>query len=130
MSSDRLKLRSTGKLLAFERPAEYHIAQGKRKEAFGDLPGAMLCYHRALKAHPYDPDTVLTTASLLTKMQRFEEANRLYIMNLANKEYRAKSYIGLAFNLINMAVSAWRKSISVCVSKRTKTKSCIKGLCS
>ncbi len=102
MSSDRVKIRSKGKLLTFERPAEYHIAQGKRKETFGDMPGAMLCYRRALKAQPYDPDIVLTMASLLTKMQRFEEANRLYIMNLASKEYRAKSYIGLAFNLINM----------------------------
>lgn len=118
MSSDRLKIRSTGKLLAFERSAEYHIAQGKRKEAFGDLPGAMLCYHRALKARPYDPDTVLTTASLLTKMQRFEEANRLYIMNLANKEYRAKSYIGLAFNLINMGCfSLAEEYLSMCLEE-------------
>ncbi len=103
MSSDRVKIRSMGKLLTFERSAEYHIEQGKRKEAFGDMPGAMLCYRRALKVQPYDPETVLAMASLLTKMQRFEESNRLYIMNLASKEYRAKCYIGLAFNLINMS---------------------------
>ncbi len=82
------------------------------------MPGAMLCYRRALKVQPYDPDTVLTMASLLTKMQRFEESNRLYVMNLASKEHRAKSYIGLAFNLINMSCfSLAQEYLNMCLDE-------------
>ncbi|MBO6061635.1 MAG: tetratricopeptide repeat protein [Clostridia bacterium] len=92
-----------GKVLSFERDTSFFVKRGDAKRAKNDPVNAMNMYNEALERDPFDYDTRLAAAELLTDMSRYNDSNRLLIPYMHKDEFFCReAYCNVGFNLLAM----------------------------
>lgn len=92
-----------GKVLSFVRDSAFYAKRGDAKRAQNDPVSAVSMYAEALELDPYDLDTRLAAAEVLTDMSRFNDSNRLIIPFMhVDEEFRRESFCIAGFNFLGL----------------------------
>lgn len=87
-----------GKILAFQQDVDFFLKRGTKELDRNDLLSAVQHYRKAHEEDPNDLDSCLALAQALCQMQRFEESNRLLLVDMGMNSPDPESYFGLACN--------------------------------
>lgn len=96
------KKREKGKIIPFRQEAAFYLKRGAKEMGRNDLVSALYQYRRAYLDNPLDPETCLAVAEILSQMQRFEESNRILMVQLSMGEPVPETYFGIACNYFGM----------------------------
>lgn len=88
----------TGKILPFRQDVDFFLKRGAKELDRNDPLAAIQHYRKAYDSDPADLDSCLALAELLSQMQRFEESNRLLLIDMSMNDPDPESYFGLACN--------------------------------
>lgn len=92
-----------GKILNFKRDPDLFAKLGDLKRAKNDPVSAVSRYLEALSLDPYDWDTRLAAAEVLTDMTLFNDSNKLLIPYMQEDEaFRCEAYCIVGFNLLGL----------------------------
>lgn len=91
-----------GKILPFEQDTDFFLRRGAKDLDKNDLLAAVQSYRKAYAGDPADLDSCLALSELLSRMMRFEESNRLLLVDISMNEPDPESYFGLAHNYFGM----------------------------
>lgn len=94
--------RKGGKILSFRQDIDFYLTRAEKKLDRNDLLAATERYRRAYLSDPNDLDACLALADMLGRMQRFEESNRLLLVDMSMNDPDAESFFGLACNYYGM----------------------------
>ena len=92
----------TGKILPFRQDVDFFLKRGAKELDRNDPLAAIQHYRKAYDSDPADLDSCLALAELLSQMQRFEESNRLLLIDMSMNDPDPESYFGLACNYYGM----------------------------
>lgn len=92
----------SGKILPFRQDVDFFLKRGAKELDRNDLLSAIQHYRQAYNSDPADLDSCLALAELLSQMQRFEESNRLLLVDMSMNDPDPESYFGLACNYFGM----------------------------
>lgn len=95
---------ANGRILHFSQDPAFYVKRGDMKRAQNDLISAISMYNEALEKDPFDFDTRLSAAEVLTDMARFNDSNRMLIpyMHL-DEEFKKDAYCMVGFNLMGLS---------------------------
>lgn len=99
-----------GRVLKFEQKAEFFYKRGDDKLDKNDLVSALCSYRRALERDPQDQQKRIAMAEVLSKMERYDDANRTLIPLLSRKDTAPEAYfeLGCNFAALDEALNAQR----------------------
>lgn len=93
-----------GKILDFTQGPSFYAKRGDARRAQNDLISAISMYNKALERDPYDLDTRIAAAQILTDMSRFNDANRLLVPFMhEDEEFEKESWCMIGFNLMGLS---------------------------
>ena len=84
-----------GKILPFEQDTDFFLRRGAKDLDKNDLLAAVQSYRKAYAGDPADLDSCLALSELLSRMMRFEESNRLLLVDISMNEPDPESYSAL-----------------------------------
>ena len=93
---------NSGKILPFRQDIDFYLSQAEKKLDRNDLLAATERYRRAFLSDPSDLDACLALADMLGRMQRYEESNRILLVDMSMNDPDPESYFGLACNYYGM----------------------------
>ena len=91
-----------GKVIPFRQSTSFYMKRGNKEMERNDLVSAMYQYRKAYDQDPTDPDTSLAVAEILSQMQRYEESNRILLLQMSMGKLVPECYFGLACNYFGM----------------------------
>ena len=91
-----------GKILPFRQDIDFFLKQGEKQLDNNDLLTAIQRYRQAYDSDPTDLDSCLSLADVLSRMQRYEESNRLLLVDMSMNDPDPEHYFGLATNYYGM----------------------------
>lgn len=98
-----------GKILPFRQDVDFFLKRGAKELDKNDLLSAIQHYRQAYHSDPTDLDSCLALAEVLSQMQRFEESNRLLLVDMSMNDPDPESYFGLACNYYGMHEYAYAR---------------------
>lgn len=93
--------------MPFRQDVDFFLKRGAKELDRNDLLSAIQLYRKAYDSDPTDLDSCLALAELLSQMQRFEESNRLLLIDMSMNDPDPESYFGLACNYYGMQEFAY-----------------------
>ena len=94
--------RGDNKILSFRQDIDFYLTRAEKELDRNDLLAATERYRRAYMSDPTDLDACLALADMLGRMQRYEESNRLLLVDMSMNDPDAESFFGLACNYYGM----------------------------
>lgn len=91
-----------GKILSFRQDIDFYLTRAEKKLDRNDLLAATERYRRAYLSDPADLDACLALADMLGRMQRYEESNRILLVDMSMNDPDPESFFGLACNYYGM----------------------------
>ncbi len=100
MTTNRSKAK--GRVIPFSQNAAFYMKRGAKNMERNDLVQALGHYRQAYMRSPDDPEPCIAMAEILSRMQRFEESNRMLLLLVSADETVSECYFGLACNYFGM----------------------------
>jgi len=100
---------NSGKVLQFRQDTDFYLKRAAKRMDQNDLLSAAHHYRQAYLSDPTDLDSCLALAEVLTRMQRFEESNRLLLVDISMNDPDPESYFGMACNYYGMHEFSYAK---------------------
>lgn len=97
------------KILPFRQDVDFFLKRGAKERDRNDLLAAVQRYRQAYHSDPADLDSCLALSEVLSQMQRYEESNRLLLVDMSMNDPDPESYFGLACNYYGMHEYAYAK---------------------
>lgn len=93
-----------GKILNFTQGPSFYAKRGDARRAQNDLVSAIAMYNKALESDPFDLDTRIAAAQILTDMSRFNDSNRLLVPYMhKDEEFETNAWCMVGFNLMGLS---------------------------
>lgn len=97
------KQQKKGKILSFQQDTDFFLRRGAKELDRNDLLSAVQSYRKAYTGDPTDLDSCLALADVLNRMGRFEESNRLLLVDISMNDPDPESYFGIANNFYRLS---------------------------
>lgn len=91
-----------GKIIPFQQSASFYLRRGAKEAVKNDCISALHRYRIAYAKDPDNAEAALAVAETLSKMQHYEESNRILYQLLAEQPDITECYYGIACNFYGL----------------------------